>query len=326
MPVFAANLTHRGGAILAAAVALCLLSSCVSDEGSKVVARVDGQAVTLAQVLARAKLDRGPSLLMEMIDARLIESAAAEAGLEIGDEELEMRRQRAVAEAGSEADFEATLALRGLSRPEFLEQLRMDMLLDKLATGKMVIADQEVADFYREHLAEFARGEQVKSRMMLFVTRADAEAVRETLAAGGDFAGLAGALSTDPGTKDSGGEMGWFARGDYAAAICDVAFALKPGQLSQVFEAPDGWVILRVEERRPAGHESLDAVREQLLSRIRRLKLDSSRREWVMDARRAAAIQISDDDLRAQTLELLEHAPVPQRVSLFPIPVGQPAP
>jgi foldase protein PrsA len=324
MPVFAANVTYRGGAILAAAVVLCLLSSCVPDEGGKVVARVDGEAVTLADVLERAKLDRGPSLLVEMIDARLIEAAAAEAGLEIGDEELEMRRQRAVAEAGSEADFEATLARRGVSRPEFLDQLRMDMLLDKLATGEMVIADQEVADFYREHLEEFAYGEQVKARMMLFVTGTDAEAVRETLLAGGDFAGLAGALSTDPGTKDSGGEMGWFERGDYAAAICDVAFALEVGGLSQVFEAPDGWVILEARERRPAGHESLAGVREQLLSRIRRAKLDSSRREWMMAARRSAAITISDDELREQTLELLEHAPVPQRVSLFPIPVGQP--
>lgn len=324
--MFAANVTYRGGAILAVAAALCLLSSCVSDEGGKVVARVNGQAVTLAQVLARAKLDRGPSLLMEMIDARLIEEAAAEAGLEIGDEELEMRRQRAVAEAGSEADFKATLAQRGVSRPDFIEQLRMDMLLDKLATEEMVIADQEVADFYREHLDEFAYGEQVKARMMLFVTRADADAVHETLVAGGDFAGLAGALSTDPGTKDNGGDMGWFQRGDYAATICDVAFALDPGELSQVFEAPDGWIVLRVEERRPAGHRSLDEVREQLLSRIRRLKLDSARREWMMEARRTAAVTISDDDLRGQTLELLKRAPVPQRVSLFPVPVGQPAP
>ena len=75
---------------------------------------------------------------------------------------------------------------------------------------------------------------------------------------------------------------------------------------------------------RPAGHESLGEVREQLLARIRRAKLDSARREWVMNARRTAVITISDDALRGQTLDLLEHAPVPQRVSLFPIPVGQP--
>ena len=244
--MFAVNMTHRGGAVLAAAAVLCLLSSCVPDEGGKVVARVDGQAVTLADVLKRAKLARGPSLLMEMIDTQLITTAAAEAGMEIGDEELEMRRLRAVAEAGSETDFKATLAQRGLSRPDFLEQLRMDMLLDKLATKNMVIADQEVADFYREHLGDFAYGEQVKARMMLFATRADADAVYETLLGGGDFAGLASALSTDPGTKDSGGDMGWFARGDYAATICDAAFALEVGGLSQVFEAPDGWVILKV--------------------------------------------------------------------------------
>ena len=45
-----------------------------------------------------------------------------------------------------------------------------------------------------------------------------------------------------------------------------------------------------------------------------------------MQARRTAAITISDDDLREQTLALVEYAPIPQRVSLFPAPVGQPAP
>ena len=73
-----------GGAVLAAAAVLCLLSSCVPDEGGKVLARVNGQPVMLADVIERARLDRGPSLLMEMIDERLIEKEVDEE-LSLGD-------------------------------------------------------------------------------------------------------------------------------------------------------------------------------------------------------------------------------------------------
>ncbi len=311
---------HAHALILAGCLTLGLLTSCTPDEKAAVVARINGRDITGTDLVNRIRLVRGPSLLVEMIDAQLVTSASADAGIEVSDEELDLRLQRAMAEAGSERDFEATLQQRDLSRPAFLEQLRMDMLLDKLAVADMRIDEQEVLDFYREHATEFKLGERVKARMMLFGTRDDAQAVRDTLDAGGDFEGLASALSTDPGTKDKGGDMGWFERDDYAREISDVAFALKEGIVSDVTEAPDGWVIIKVEGRQPAGQRPLEEVREELLARIRSAKLPFAREGWIRQARADAAITIADSSLREATLELLIHAPAPQPVSLMPVP------
>ena len=304
-----------------AAACLCLVASCTPAENGDVVARVGGREITVGDLLGRLREVRGPSVLVEMIDARLITSAAVQAGIEVGDEELQVRLQRAVAEAGSDADFAVALQQRGQTREQFTEALRLDALLDKLVMAGMAIQDQEVRDFYGEHREEFRLGETVRARMMMFASREDAQAVRDTLGAGGDFDGLARALSTDPGTADRGGEMGWFERDGYAEEITKVAFDLQPGELSQPFQAPDGWVILQVEERKPPGFRPLEEVRAELLARIQRGKLPDLREQWIRRARAEATIRITDDDLREATLELLKSAPAPQPVSLLPVPL-----
>lgn len=310
-------------ALLACVLCLLAVGSCAPEGESQVVARVGERAITVGDLLARLRAERGPSTLVAMIDEVLIETAAEKEGIVVHPSELDLRLQRAIAECGSERDFAATLQQRGISRDDFLGQLRRDLLLDKLAMAHMQIAEQEVRDFYREHPEQFSHGEQVRARMMLFPTREDAEAVRETLMAGGDFAGLAQALSSDPATRDKGGDMGAFERGDYASAITDVAFALKPGEISEVFQAPDGWVILKVEERLPAARQPLEEVRDRVLAQIRRAKLPDARESWMRHARAQAAITISDEQLRAATLQLLEQAPAPAPVSLLPIPLPQ---
>lgn len=317
------NAPLLGGLAIVGALAVASLGACTPGEDGRVVARVGDRAITGAELLAELRRTRGPGTLVEMIDAELIRQGAQAAGLEATEAELGLRMDRAVAQAGSEADFAALLENRGLTREQFAELLRTDLLLDKLAKATMALDEQEVKDFYAEHREQYARGEQVRARMILLGSKADAEAVLETLKLGGDFAGLAGALSIDPATKDKGGDMGWFERKDYAAPIADAAFALEPGATSAIIEAPDGWAIVRVEERRPAGARPLEEVREEIRGRIERAKLPLAREEWIRKARAEATVRIADPELRAATEAMLEHAPPPQPVSMLPVPPAQ---
>jgi len=283
------------------------------------VATVNGQKITFGDLLAELRARRGPGVLVEMMDTHLVLAAAEQAAFTVSDEEMQLRMERAISEVGSEADFEARLQVMRTTRQQFAERLRVDLLLDKLARADMHISEQETKDFYRDHQEEFRLGERVRARMILVTSQADADTVYETLQQpGSDFAGLARALSIDPATRDQGGDMGYFERQDYAKEIAHVAFSLEVGQLSKVFKAPDGYCILKVEDRKPAGATPLSEVAEQIRARIAIAKQPSARQGWIAKARGEAVIAIEDDELRETTLELLKHAAAPRPVSLMP--------
>lgn len=311
-------------AALAVIGAALVLTSCTPEQQLEVAARVNGETITVGELLEELRKRRGPATLVDIIDSALIEQGAQEAGITASADEMELRWQRAIAEAGSKTDMEAILEQRAITPEQYREALRLDLLLDKLAKRTIEIPEQEMKDFYNEHRADYQLGARTKARMILVSSGDDARHIREVLdEPEADFAGLAKALSIDPATSDRGGDMGWFERDDYARAITDVAFEMQEGEISDPIEVPDGWVLLKVEGHGEPGVRPLEDVREEIRSRITRMKTPEARERWIKHARNDAAVQIHDEDLRASTLEMLENAPPPRSPSLLPVPPPQ---
>lgn len=297
--------TLRAGLIALALAAMVIPVACLSQQRELV--RVNDEQITLQDLQRELVIREGARTLLQMIDMRLILNAAEQADISITDNELDLKLRQAIARIGSERDLEQTLRDWGRRKEDFRQELRAEALLERLALADHPLDDTDLRQYYDNHRREFSHGEQVRLRLILLRDKANADTVAQALQEpGADFAGLAGAFSEDPGTKESGGDTGFVERGDFARPITDRAFAMQPGEVSKVFEVPDGWAIIRVEEKRPAGAQPFEQVRETLRARVQVQHLEQATKDWLNKARTQAQLEIPDPALAKRVQGLIE--------------------
>jgi len=204
----------------------------------------DGQAM-LAQ-MRRQVLD-------SMIEQVLISQTATQEGMAVSEEELEAVIQQSIEEGGGQASFEEWLQTSDLTYEDFKEEIRFQLLAQAI--------------FERLAASVPTTAEQVHARHILVQTEEEAQAILAQLQGGGDFVALARERSQDENTKETGGDLGFFPRGQLISPeLEEAAFALQPGQISEVVQSQFGYHIVQVLEKvtdRPLPLEVLNSLKEQ---------------------------------------------------------------
>lgn len=181
------------------------------------------------------------------------------------------------------------------------EKVRIEYVLfdaDKFA-GQTQVSDAEVKAYYDEHAAEYEQPEEVHARHILFrlapdptpdekaKVRARAEEVLAKLKEGADFATLAKQYSEDSSAAQ-GGDLGSFGRGKMVPPFEAAAFAMAPGQISDLVESEFGFHIIKVEGKVPARTQALAEVRPQIVAKVTQEKA----RELASDRADTARIKV----------------------------------
>jgi parvulin-like peptidyl-prolyl isomerase len=244
-----------------------------------------------AQSVDQQKRSLPDQTLTTLVQQTIIEQEAARRGISVSADDVEQQLQQTIAQqdaasrppptpapaasptptgavAGTPtplptlepdafaAGLQQLLTRTGLSEAQLRDQLRQGLLADRVQAA---IGAEQVP----------ASQEQVHARHILLKTQDEANGVLQQLQGGADFAQLAGSVSVDPGSKDKGGDLGWFPRGVMNKPFEDAAFALHPGQLSDVVQSPDGYHVIQVLERDPdraVDPSQLQSLRQQAFS------------------------------------------------------------
>jgi parvulin-like peptidyl-prolyl isomerase len=165
-----------------------------------------------------------------------------------------------------------------------------------LAAAAEEPGDERGARGYRDHQEELARPERVVLRHILTGDRQSAEAARDEILAGADFAAVAQRVSEDP-SAPRGGYQGEVAIEDLPLPFAAPVAELPPGQPSEVFEASDGFHLFLVERRLPRQVPALEEVAAEVREELRRERGDTLLRELAEAARDRYNVELYPQNL-----------------------------
>jgi peptidyl-prolyl cis-trans isomerase C len=118
--------------------------------------------------------------------------------------------------------------------------------------------------------------------------------IQRRLKNGEDFADLAKKYSEDPGSKDKGGDLGYFSHGDMVEAFDKAAFALDVGQTTDIVTTDFGYHIIQVQEKKAASKMSLDEIKDDLRDYLFQQRGAKRFESYIKDLRTKAEIKIND--------------------------------
>lgn len=265
-----------------------------------VVAVVNNQPLTRDQLAALAVGIYGRQVLEVIISQEVVRQEAARRGVTITDEELSAYTRKRVQEQldsmarNMGAKDAADLTAKVGQTPATLEGIRhraeealKPFVGPELLAAKMIAAEVAVSD--DDVRAEFAKRHGPKAKVLQIVlrTRPEAESVLAKLQQGADFRQLAQEISQDKVTRRQGGEMPPLPQD---SVLGEAAFRLKPGDLSDVVETPDGFHVLKLLEIVPADDSRFEDVRNALWDEILQQRILEKRDAWVSNLVKKAEV------------------------------------
>ena len=275
--------------------ALCIsLAACSSSSGGDVAA-VNGQKISRGDF--DHKLESSPAarqILTQLVQQDLIEQYARDKKVDVSQAELD-KKETDIKAKYPPGQFEQILKQQGLTEQDVQQILRQQIVLEKAVAPNIHVTDADVKSYFQKNHSLFDKPEQVRARHILVADKATADTVLGKLKNGGSWDALAKQYSTDPSTKEKGGELGFFGKGQMVPQFQDAAFNAQIGQIVGPVKSPFGYHIIQTEEKKPATKATYAATSDQIRQQLTQQQQAQQVPVFLQNLRVAAKIDVFDD-------------------------------
>lgn len=231
--------------------------------------------------------------LEQLVERQLILHTFDVEGYKVPDSYIDELVQDRIRERfGDRITLTKTLQAQGMTFEQFRKDVRDQYIVSALRakniSQEIIISPFKVESYYLAHQADFKLEDQIKLRMIVLNKTSSDDTNTPTLAReiltklkeGAAFAEMAAVYSQGSQRLD-GGDWGWVERPVLRKELADVAFSLKPGQLSDVIETPEACYIMLVEQSRPAHVKPLNEVRDDVEKILRAQEQTRLEKDWI---------------------------------------------
>ena len=235
------------------------------------------------------------NLLNQLIDRKLLVAEAENLGITVSEEEIDNEVNSIIDEYPDRETFDEQVENGNIDLDQWRREIEYKLLLEKLVESALAqeieILPEEIETYYEENTEEYSADEMVHALQIMVETREQAEELLSEIKDGADFSNLATIHSISPDSA-RGGDLGFFSREEMPPDF-EIAFDMKPGELSDVVESPYGFHILKVLEKSPAKDMTLEEATPEIIEKLKRIRAEEQYGLWFSEIKERAEIEIN---------------------------------
>jgi peptidyl-prolyl cis-trans isomerase SurA len=251
--------------------------------------------------------ERQKNTLRDLIDQSLLVQRGKDMGVSVEADLIKQLDQiRIQNKLGSMDDLEKAVTSEGMNWEDFKNNIRNKLLTQRVIGSEVGshinVPDAEISKYYEEHKNEFVGPEQVALREIVVNTQGKkpeelpdlkkkAETALKRVQDGENFGEIAKRLS-DGSTKNDGGYLGVYKRGELSKELEDKVFAMKKNDLTEVLETKQGYLVLQVLEHYDEGVQSLAKVKDRINEKLYNERMEPALREYLKTLREESYVII----------------------------------
>lgn len=252
-------------------------------------------------------------VLQDLITTELLSQEGKKLKIKDLDQQVDEEYKKLRSNLPKEEDFQAALKEHNMTEKDLRKDIEKGIRIQKVVNDQVEqikknvsVSEQDIKAFYNDaaNKDKFMQKESVKASHILIKVAKDAtkeddakaqKKIKELLKRakkGEDFAKLAKENSEDPTAAQNSGELGYFSTEEMVPEFAKAAFALKPGEISDVVKTSFGYHIIKSEDKKPEQMTPYDEVKDKVAKFLENSAVQSKLLEYVDTLKKSAKIEV----------------------------------